>query len=134
MAKVIEGAGSRDYEKVQAYATQLVEKLSANGELECAKRIMQALGKAPISALSLARGAASAPPIPADGESRVPTADEEWIERGAVDLFLPDEATEVLHRLINYFRNASLLAANGVSVSCSMGFLWSARMWQDASG
>src|SRR5688572_25433739 len=105
VAKVIEGAAAQDYAKVQAYATQLVEKLAANGEKDCSKRLQQALGKAAVSTLSLAR-TAFAPRIPADTESRVPTADEEEFEPGAIDLVLPEEAVELVRRLITNFQHA----------------------------
>src|SRR5688572_7868451 len=120
VARVIEGAAAHDYAKVQAYATQLSDNLEKNGDEECAKRIRQALGKSAMTTLSLARNATATPRIPADYESRVPTADEERFEKGSLELFLPPDAAETIQRLITYSKNASRLAASGVAVSCSM--------------
>jgi MoxR-like ATPase len=124
LGKIVEGAANGDSPKVLAYGEQLAKKLEENGEAEAAKRIRTILERSEAAKLTLARldqrrnGAA---PVPVDSESRLPTADEEYIGRnGEAEAFLPPSVEKAVGRFLTFFRAADRLVASGVGVSASM--------------
>ena len=120
IAKIIEGAANSDLQKVSAYSQQLAQRLEGDGELEGAKRIRRALGNSKASILGLSKITPNGQPLPVDGESRLPIADEQKIDAGSVELFLSEENSRLTQQFLTFFRAASKLVANGVGISPSM--------------
>lgn len=125
LCRVIDGALNGDREKVVAYSEQLVTLLEQEGEMEAAKRIRQGLKNGKVAKMVLARAEPYQPTggisqLPVDSESRMPVADEEYLERGSVKVVLAPAVQERIARFLDYFRAADRLFASGVSVSPTM--------------
>jgi SpoVK/Ycf46/Vps4 family AAA+-type ATPase len=122
LCRVIDGAVKADHEKVVAYSEKLAQLLEKDGEHEAAKRIRQLLKNGKVSKMVLARSVPQSPPaaLPVDGESRLPVADEEYLERGSVTIILPPDTRRTVERFLDYMRAADALVASGVSVSPTM--------------
>jgi SpoVK/Ycf46/Vps4 family AAA+-type ATPase len=124
--KIVEGAANADQDKVASYAEQLCERLEADGETEGARRLRQILRKTAVSKMGLARAGgnqamgASHFAVPVDSESRLPTADEERLERGEVELFLSEDVEKFVQQFLTYFRAADRLIEKGVGVTPSL--------------
>src|SRR5947209_1988308 len=107
LKKIVEGAANGDYEKVVAYVEKLSERLEADGELEAAERLRQSLDGSKAHKMV---GFAKATPgpalahLPVDSESRLPTADEERLRPGEVDVFLQPAVEKVVGQFVAYFR------------------------------
>ena len=125
LCRVIDGALNADYEKVLAYADRLATILEQDGEDEAAKKIRQLLKNGKVAKMALARaeptqGLGSVSRLPVDSESRMPVADEEYLEKGSVKVVLPADAEHEVSRFLAYLRAADRLFANGVSISPTM--------------
>jgi predicted XRE-type DNA-binding protein len=122
VAKIVEGAANADYDKVVAYVEQLRTRLEADGENEAANRLQQILGRSKVQKLGLSRtgNGAAHPAPPVDSESRLSTADEEFIAADAAPIVLSPENRTTVERFIAHFRAADRLIAHGVGISASM--------------
>jgi SpoVK/Ycf46/Vps4 family AAA+-type ATPase len=125
VAKVIEGAGKADYEKVCAYAEKLSQELEAAGELESAKRIRQGYQNSKAQKLALARSGALLSGVPAfhvpvDSESRLAMANEERLSIHEAEAFLAENVSCEIERFIKYLKASDKLFSEGVGVSATM--------------
>lgn len=123
--KIVEGAANADHAKVAAYTRHLTERLEADGEKEAAKRLRQILTGSKVAKMELARTdstgrTSSHNPLPVDSESRLTTAQEDYYQTGAVELFLAPEVEKIVQQFLKYFRAADRLIAGGVGVAASL--------------
>ncbi len=119
IAKIVEGANSGDHEKVKAYSESLAVRLEAAGDKSAAKRMRQIIGKSAATGIMLARANSHAP-LPVDGDSRIPIADEERPCVDDVALFLSADTQKVVDTFLEYYRAADRLFEGGVGISPSM--------------
>ncbi|MGD0655255.1 MAG: ATP-binding protein [Thermoguttaceae bacterium] len=119
IAKIVEGAISKDLTKVLAYAESLENKFESSGEVTAAKRIRQIIGKSQARKASIARSE-HLMPLPIDTESRIPVADEESLVKGGVKIYLPKDVKNTIDQFLTFFHAADRLIANGVGISPSL--------------
>ena len=119
LSKIIEASLKGDQPKVRAYAEQFVEHLKDHGDSEAAETIYSCLKSGRAKKVNLARSM-SDPPIPVDGESRMPLADTEVLNPGDIQMFLATEVRNEIDQFARFFRASAELAENGVGISPSM--------------
>ena len=118
--KIIEGAVNSDPGQVAAYTEQLAGKLEAKGDGDVAARLRHTLTRASSRRVSPQRfspGNNHAERLPVDVESGVALADEERLQRGAVQVFLDESEAQQVHEFLETIGAASKLLARGVDVS-----------------
>jgi SpoVK/Ycf46/Vps4 family AAA+-type ATPase len=117
--KIVNGALAGDLRKVTTYTEMLADKVEATGSDRGAKRLRQALRNGSTPKLADARLSDMAR-VPVDSESRLPLADEEYIEPHSTSVFLEPQAEETLQEFLRYTRFAGELIANGVGITPSL--------------
>lgn len=118
--KIIDGALAADAEKVVAYVERLRDRLAEAGESEAARRLDQKLKRQGTRSVGFARANGAIGRLPVDSESRLPIADEEYIDSLDAEPVLQQEVSHSVERFIRYVRLADELAANGVGIAGSL--------------
>ncbi len=117
--KIVDGALNADHPKVVAYTEHLAKKLDAIGDKKAAQRLRRTLTQTKIKQLHLAR-LTPEKHIPADSESRLALADEEYLQPEDIVVFLEDDIKDSVNEFINFVRSSDKLLSHGVDITPSL--------------
>lgn len=119
LLKIIEGGVSENSNKVTSYTKLLAERLSDDGDIKSAQRLLKAINSSGANGISPA-SAAGKVDLPVDRDSRFSLADESSPSLNDVPIYLDNIIEESIEEFLSFVKNAHLLSEAGVGISPSM--------------
>ena len=116
LVKLIEAGLKGEKSAVTSYARQIEKLLLESGDTEAAERVAAAAGSGNAKKASVTR---LSRPLPVDGESRLPVADESYID-APVHISLPENVNRTVQRFLSCIRHADRLEERGIHAPASL--------------
>lgn len=119
IVKLAEAAVGNDRGKALAYAEQLAEKLTRDGDEKAATRIRKALTGGASASVSAAR-IPFQDRVPVDSETRLSLADEARVSTTDLEIFLSETVRRSVDEFIRFASAADQLIAEGLTATPSL--------------